>query len=185
MSKEESFYSNIKPLDIFMYKSSGLIGVAIGILTLSEWAHVSRYIGVVKNKHMICESHIDTGVVEKEFNPKWIDSIVIYRQFLTKVECINLMTCLRKHIGRKYDWGALPATWFRSTIGLILNLKWLRLGMPILNDKNTEFCSEYQALAGAEAGIPLVVNVSPYNASPADIVRDGLCKKIFEGKDMK
>lgn len=185
MSKEQNFYDNLIPLDIFMYKASGLVGMAIGILTLSDWAHVARYIGIVNGKHTICESHIDTGVVEKEFNSKWIDSVVVYRQILTKVESINLITCLRKHLGRKYDWGAFTATWFRSTIGLVLNLKWLRKGTPILNDKNTEFCSEYQAIAGAEAGIPLVVNVNPYNASPADIVRDGLCHFAFAGKDCK
>ena len=185
MSKEQTFYDNLIPLDIFMYKASGFIGKAIGFLTLSDWAHVSRYIGIVNGKHMICESHLDTGVVEKEFDPKWIDSVVVYRQHLRKHEMVSLIRCLRKHLGRKYDCGAFPATWFRSTIGMILNLKWLRLGVPILNDKNTEFCSEYQAIAGKEAGIPLVVNVNPYNASPADIVRDGLCHFVFAGKDCK
>jgi len=184
MIKNSEFFSQLKPCDLFFYRAKGFIGKCIGFFSLSKYAHVACYIGTVNGIHTIIESHLQAGVVEKEFNVKYIPEVDVWRHKKT-INTDKVIKSLRRYIGRKYDLGAFPATFFRSTIGLVLNAKWLRVGVPILNNKDTFFCSELQAIAWEDSGFKIVNRVNAYNASPEDLVRDKELVKVLEGRNIK
>src|SRR3972149_1998516 len=76
------------------------------------YTHGSIYIGDGK----IIESHINTGVVERELEDKYYPIIDIYRlktglNSLQKGILVNYMR--NEELGKGYDLAAFPSTWLR------------------------------------------------------------------------
>jgi uncharacterized protein YycO len=91
------------------------------------------------------------------------------KQILIKVELYN---------GCKYDYAGLVGT-IRSTLGKLLNAKWLRQKRPYLNDEKKYFCSEIVSKIYEDAiGIDIVPEVSTYTTTPNDVGRSSVLERI-------
>jgi uncharacterized protein YycO len=80
--------------------------------------------------------------------------------------------------GTKYDYLGLIGT-LRSTIGSLLNWKWLRQSIPVFNDEHKYFCSEIASRVYVDAlDIDIVPEVSCYATTPNDITRSEVLERI-------
>ena len=172
---------HVKIGDILCYKTEGFdpIGELIKLFSgAGKYSHTSIYIG----NGRIIESHIDTGVVEKELNPKWYKKIDMYRhkKILYKNQPIqklrdelrtSFIYYAKSYIGCTYDIGAFPATFVHSTIGKIFNSAELQRATPWLNDKNSFYCSELVAKIYLDCGLNIDTDLNWQSVTPSDIGR--------------
>ena len=135
--------SQLEVGDILAYKPKEKDWVGKIIAKLSnggKYSHVSIYAG----EGMIYESNTE-GVVYKMLNPKWLKNIDAYRYKggLSSHQKANLIRWCRSKLGAAYEWTEYPSTFFKSVIGNILRIPFLRQYRPIFNNPNTFVCSEY------------------------------------------
>lgn len=168
--------------DILLYKpkdKSDFIGdIIIFFSNGGPYTHGSIYIG--DNK--IIESHISTGVVEKELNPEYLPRIDVFRvnNGLDDLQRDRLISYMRTNeIGKGYDLAAFPSTWLRSSIAAIFGWRNFRKGRPILNDDSHRFCTELVACSYKNAlGIYICDGLDPHSTTPNDIGRSKLVTRV-------
>jgi len=159
--------------DILCYKpkKDDIIGNIISFFSKGNYAHTSCYIGDGK----IIESHIDTGVVEKELNPKWYPAIDIFRyQTLNTLQCNNIIKFLKYECGKGYDLPSFFETW----IGILFGWTGIRKNKPLTNNPNVYYCSELVATAYNSVGIDITPNIHYMNVTPSDIGHSKVLIKI-------
>lgn len=158
--------NNAKSGDILLYKPTNLVGWFIQLVTWGR-PHASMYAGNGK----IYESHIDTGCVLKDLNPKWYASINVYRFKKDLDECrtTHLMLWMDSQVGKSYDLLAFPSIFFRSVLCRLLGLHKLMKEKPIFNSSNKYVCFEYVAVGYYNIGLRVCPDVYPRSTTGWDI----------------
>lgn len=149
--------------DILLFKSSGLIGKGIDLLTFNKgFCHVAIYVGGGD----VIEAHLWSGVSQRKLKESEYGNIVVYRYYkgLNQWDKVNLVSWLESKVGLKYGLIDFPATFIHSVVGGLFKLKWLKNMKPIFNSKKSWFCSELAACA--------------YDAIKKDIDYDIYCQNM-------
>ena len=166
--------------DILQYKVRGkndFLGHFINFMTLgNNYAHTAMYIGRGKKVEAHANSLFGATALSKD-DYQYVD---IYRtkNRLSRYKKQWLIEEAEKLYGREYDVLGLIGT-IRSSLGSLLNWKWLRQSRPIFNDHSKYYCSEAIAeiyLKGVN--LDIVPKVSGYVTTPNDISRSKVLYKV-------
>ena len=166
--------------DIFSYrfKSDDLVGQAIGFFSNGgKYSHTSGCSELQKENGLfsIIESHIDTGVVEKDLNTKWYEMIDVfrYKSPLTDLEKKHLISYLRDfELGKGYDEGAFPSAFVKGVVSQIFGLRILAKCPPLLNDNAHRFCTEvWEAAYWNALHIQLNPGIDYHSVNPSLLTR--------------
>ena len=88
------------------------------------------------------------------------------------------MKCVESKYGIEYNTLGLLGT-LRSSVGSLLNWKWLRQSKPIAREEGKQFCSEIISNIYNEAlSVDIVPEVSDYITTPNDITRSKALERI-------
>lgn len=143
-----------------------------------KYAHAAIYSGYGN----IIESHMDSGVVEKQLSEKWYSKIDVYRYLpgLTTEQKHALINYLRdKELGKRYDLAAFPSSFYKATLAKVFGWKNFSKAPSLLNDDAHRFCSELVAVGYYEAlKLELVSDLDPKAAQPANLGKSKLLKRI-------
>jgi len=158
----------VRPGDILLYAGQGIIQA----LTFSKYGHAAIYSG----DGNIIESHLDSnGVVEKELNQKWYDSIDIYRPLaVNATDSQKVVTWLRANAVDKipYDIWSFFSKFVRSSLGYLAKWTGWRVAEPWLNNRKAWDCAETVAVAYLEAiRYQICKEVNVHSVTPGDLGR--------------
>lgn len=158
----------------YRFESKDLLGNAIGFFSNGgKYSHTSGISELQKENGLfsIIESHIDTGVVEKDLNPKWYDLIDVYRYYtgLSEEQKECLIKNLRDNeLGKKYDLAAFPSAWAKGVFAQCFGWKHFSKIRPLLNDDKHRFCTEVWTAAYYNAlKIELVPDIDYHSINPS------------------
>ena len=167
----------------YRYKKTDLVGDMIGFFSNGgKYSHTS---GISKladenGTFTIIESHIETGVVEKELNPKWYEIIDVYRYSsgLSDEQKACLIEYLRKNeIGKPYDLAAFPSAWAKGVMAQLFGWKNFSKCRPLLNDDAHRFCTElWEAAYWNALKIELNPGIDYHSVNPSLLTKG----KVFQ-----
>jgi len=164
--------------DILQYKvmPDDFWGKIIDFLTLGGgYSHTAIYLGSNEKAEAREKGLFGTHKITED-----IQMIDVYRVKggLTSKQKALIQEKVKQLYGTKYDYLGLIST-LRSTIGLLLNWKWLRQSLPVFNDYKKWYCSEIASHIYLKAiGIDIVPDVSCYITTPNDIARSKVLERI-------
>jgi hypothetical protein len=144
----------------------------------SVQAFIDNPLNVYGLMHSICESHIKSGVVITPLDTSLYSLIDIYRyknESKLRANDKELEKAFLSKIGNPYDAAAFPATFMRSTIAQFFGWKNFSKSRPIFNNRNAQFCSEYDAEAMYRGHCPLSSKMNFMNMTPTD---NTTCKTV-------
>ena len=165
--------------DILLYKPkrSDLFG---NILAWAQaggsYSHAAVYIGDGR----IVESHMNTGVVEKDLNEKWYKDIDVYRYkgHIPTPEMDRIIKWFTDHVGAGYDLPAFPSAFISSVVGKLLGWAGLRKHRPVFNNPAAFFCSELVAAGYDSEKRDLCPQVHYMSCTPSDLGRSKTISRI-------
>jgi len=151
-------------------KKGDWLGAITNFVTLNGgYVHTAIYIG----KGLKAEAHAGRKFNVIKILPDEVEIIDVYRVLggLDMEQKEKLMKCVESKYGVEYNTLGLLGS-LRSSVGSLLNWKWLRQSKPIAREEGKQFCSEIISNIYNEAlSIDIVPDVSDYVTTPNDITR--------------
>lgn len=173
--------TQLQPLDILLYKSTGFTGWLIGIGTSSPYSHVAIVVDPGINLGIESNTGHQSGVRAFDLRKLDLSKIDVYRikpDYLEKAQKGKAVSFLVEHLGARYDLLGVIG------LGLLKALSFVMFGATKKwnNDfqkKKDYFCSELCYEAFNSGGLDIVPDVAEADiTSPGDIAKSRIIEKV-------